>query len=151
MTSRNQLLRANAGALTLLLLSACEPSAEMSHAVGPIESRPASSASESTGAALPAFVGKTWMSMDRGQPLGTILIFLPDKSLLMDSCFETFRVVEWGVVSADTIRWREDAIPIQARWSQPTPDSLTLKIAGMDETRTFVAASVPYLCPDMPR
>ena len=101
--------------------------------------------------ALPAFVGKVWMSTTRGQPLGSIMIFLPDKTLLMDSCFETFRIAEWGVISEDTIRWREDAIPIEAQYVQPTRDSLQLRIAGMSAEQTYVSASVPYVCPDMPR
>ena len=101
--------------------------------------------------ALPAFVGKIWMSTTRGQPLGSIRIFLPDKTLLMDSCFETFRIVEWGVISEDTIRWREDAIPIEAQYVQPTADPLHLRIAGISEEETYVTASVPYVCPDMPR
>ena len=102
--------------------------------------------------ALPAFVGKVWMSTTRGQPLGSIRIFLPDNTLLMDSCFETFRIAEWGVISEDTIRWREDAIPIEAQYVQPTEDSLQLKIAGMSAEQTYMStASVPYVCPDMPR
>jgi hypothetical protein len=101
--------------------------------------------------ALPAFVGKVWMSTTRGKPLGSIMIFLPDKTLLMDSCFETFRIAEWGVISEDTIRWREDAIPIEAQYVQPTEDSLQLKIAGMSDDQTYMSASVPYVCPDMPK
>lgn len=151
MHNRKESARGLAGALTFMLLSACKPSGEMTHTLSPVESRQMTDGSAAAGSELPAFVGKTWMSMDRGQPLGSIRIFLPDKSLLMDTCFETFRIVEWGVVSDDTIRWREDSIPIQAQWSQPTPESLTLKVAGIDETRTYVVASVPYLCPEMPR
>jgi hypothetical protein len=101
--------------------------------------------------ALPAFVGKVWMSTTRGKPLGSIMIFLPDKTLLMDSCFETFRIAEWGVISEDTIRWREDAIPIEAQYVQPTEDSLQLKIAGMSAEQTYMSASAPYVCPDMPK
>ena len=78
------------------------------------------------------------MSTTRGKPLGSIMIFLPDKTLLMDSCFETFRIAEWGVISEDTIRWREDAIPIEAQYVQPTEDSLQLKIAGMSDEQTYI-------------
>lgn len=137
--------------LAVSLLSACQPASDASQPATTKQSAGGASEAPAASSALPSFVGTAWMSMDRGQPLGSIRIFLPNKSLLMDSCFETFRIVEWGVVSADTIRWREDSIPIQAQWSQPTPDSLTLKVAGMDEAQTYVAASVPYLCPDMPK
>jgi hypothetical protein len=101
--------------------------------------------------ALPAFVGKVWMATTRGKPLGSIMIFLPDKTLLIDSCFETFRIAEWGVISEDTIRWREDAIPIEAQYVQPTEDSLHLKIAGMSDEQTYMSAPAPYVCPDMPK
>jgi hypothetical protein len=112
---------------------------------------PAKQATPGADYALPPFVGKVWMSTTRGKPLGSIMIFLPDNTLLMDSCFETFRVAEWGVISEDTIRWREDAIPIEAQYMQPTKNSLRLKISGMAAEETYVTASVPYVCPDMPR
>ena len=100
---------------------------------------------------LPSFVGRIWMTATYGQPRGSVRIFLPDKTLLMDSCFETYRIVEWGVVSENTIRWREETVPVEAQFEQPTPDRLILKIAGLDEEQTYVAASAPYVCPDMPR
>jgi hypothetical protein len=100
---------------------------------------------------LPSFVGKMWMTATYGQPRGSIRIFLPDKTLLMDSCSETYRIVEWGVVSENTIRWREETVPVEAQYEQPTPDRLILRIAGLDEEQTYVAASAPYVCPDMPR
>jgi len=115
------------------------------------EAPPAQPATKGADYALPAFVGKVWMSTTRGKPLGSIRIFLPDHTLLMDSCFETFRIAEWGVISDDTIRWREDAIPIEAQYVQPTQDSLQLRISGMAAEETYVAASVPFVCPDMPR
>lgn len=101
--------------------------------------------------ALPPFVGKIWVSTTPGAARGSIKVFLPDKSLLMTSCFETFRIAEWGVVGDDAIRWREDTIPIQAQYEQPTKDSLRLKIGGIDQVQSYVSASVPYVCPEMPR
>ena len=68
-------------------------------------------------------------STTRGSPLGSILIFLPDRTLLMDSCFETFRVSKWGV-AGNRIRWVEDTIPIEAEVITPSPNELTLRIAG---------------------
>ena len=79
-----------------------------------------------------------------------MLVFLPNRSLIMDSCFETYRISEWGV-AGDHIRWREDGIAIEATISLPGPDELTLKIAGHATQQTFIAASVPYVCPEMPR
>ncbi len=112
---------------------------------------PAPAAQPSTPDALPAFVGKVWVSTTPGMARGTIKVFLPDKTVLMDSCFETFRLEKWGVMSADTIRWVEDRIPIEARYEQPRPDALHLHISGREDVETYIAAGAPYLCPDMPR
>ena len=38
------------------------------------------------------FVGKIWLSTDASAPLGTFRIFLPDGTLVMDSCVETYRL-----------------------------------------------------------
>lgn len=111
-------------------------------------SEPVSAAGEQS---VPAFVGKIWLSITRGDPLGTIIVFLPDKTMLRDSCFETFRVSEWGIISDTRIRWREDAIPIEAEVSQPTAHELILKPVGTNREESYVAISVPYVCPDMPR
>jgi hypothetical protein len=97
-----------------------------------------------------AFIGRAWISTRVGSPLGTLLIFLPDKTLLMDSCFETYRVSEWGV-AGENIRWREDTVPIEASVSMPSANELTVHIIGQDRPQLYIAASVPYVCPDMPK
>lgn len=98
----------------------------------------------------PAFVGRVWVSTTPGSARGSIIVFLPDRTLLMDSCFETFRLSKWGV-AGDRIRWLEDTIPIEASVSVRGKDELRLQIAGQDHEQSYVAASVPYVCPDMPR
>jgi hypothetical protein len=98
----------------------------------------------------PPFVGRVWMSTKIGNPLGSILLFLPDGTLLMDSCFETYRLSKWGG-NEHTIRWLEDTVPIQADVIMPRNNELRLKIAGQDVEHLYVAATVPYVCPDMPR
>lgn len=100
--------------------------------------------------ANPDFIGRVWVSTSSGSARGSILVFLPDRTLLMDSCFETFRLSQWGV-AGDHIRWIEDTIPIEAEVSLPNKDELRLHIAGQDREQTYVAASLPYVCPDMPR
>jgi hypothetical protein len=127
----------------LLMLAGCGGSASSGPAAAPV----ASSSSD-----LPvggAFVGRAWVSTTMGSPLGALLIFLPNKTLLMDSCFETYRIAEWGV-AGDHIRWREDTIPIEAAVSLPGPNELKLQVVGQDP-QTYIAASVPYVCPDMPK
>ena len=96
------------------------------------------------------FIGKIWISTTQGHARGSMLIFLPDRSLLMDSCFETYRISKWGA-EGDRIRWIEDAIPIEATLSMPNDDELRLRVAGQDREQSYVTATVPYVCPDMPR
>lgn len=98
----------------------------------------------------PAFVGRVWRTAERGVPLGAIIIFLPDRTLLMDSCFETYRVSKWGV-AGDRIRWLEDTVPIEAEVVTPGKDELTLKIAGQNREQHYIAITDPYTCPDMPK
>ncbi len=97
-----------------------------------------------------AFIGRVWVSATPGAALGTILVFLPDGTLLMDSCFETFRLSQWGVAD-DHLRWLEDTIPIEATVSLHGRNELRLGVAGRDEEQVYIAASAPYVCPDMPR
>lgn len=96
------------------------------------------------------FIGRVWIATTPGAARGSMLIFLPDRSLLMDSCFETYRISQWGV-AGDNSRWLEDTIPIEAHVTLPSRNEMTLRIAGRDRDQTYVAASVPYLCPDLPR
>lgn len=97
-----------------------------------------------------AFVDRVWVSAARGRPMGTMLIFLSNRTLVMDSCFETYRLSSWGV-AGDHIRWLEDTVPIEAAVSLPNENELVLRIVGQDEAQTYIAASVPYVCPDMPK
>ena len=101
--------------------------------------------------ATTAFIGRPWKLIAAGKPLGSMIIFLPDRTLLMDSCFETYRLSKWGVVGASRIRWIEETIPVEAEITMPGNDELRLHIAGQDEAQLYVASEVPYVCPDMPR
>jgi hypothetical protein len=129
-------------AVALVLLSACsdETPAPVPSAAAPAASEPAN----------PDFVGKVWISTTPGKPLGSMLIFMPDRTLVMDSCFETYRLSKWGV-AGNNIRWLEDSIPIEATVDMPRKDQLTLRVAGQDQDQSFTTANVPYVCPDMPR
>lgn len=98
----------------------------------------------------PRFMGKIWVSTTPGHARGSILIFLPDRSLLMDSCFETYRISQWGA-AGDRIRWIEDAIPIEATLSMVSDHEMRLQLAGQDTVLSYVTATVPYVCPDMPK
>ena len=138
-------------AFAMITLCACggsqTPSQPATAAQPPAQSPQATDRDEPVN---PAFIGRIWRATTRGGPLGTIILFLPDRTLLMDSCFETYRVSKWGV-AGDRIRWLEDKIPIEAEVITPSPDELTLRIAGLDREQTYIAMTEPYTCPDMPR
>jgi hypothetical protein len=127
-------------ALSVLILSACSDDAP------PAATAPSKLAEP----ANPAFVGKVWISTTPGAPLGSMLIFMPDRTLVMDSCFETYRLSKWGV-AGERIRWLEDTIPIEAAVEMPRPHQLILKVAGQDQEQSYATANVPYVCPDMPK
>lgn len=131
----------------MFALAAC---GRPSDAPAPATPAAASSAAQRDEPPNKDFIGRVWIATTPGAPRGSMLIFLPDRSLVMDSCFETYRISQWGV-AGDDIRWLEDTIPIEAHVTLPSRNEMTLRIAGRDRDQTYVAASVPYLCPDLPR
>ena len=124
------------------LLAGCEQEAP----VAP----PVTATQASDQPADPPYVGKVWVSTTPGHSLGTMLIFLPDRTLVMDSCFETYRLAKWGIAGSN-IRWLEDTIPVEATIEMPRPNQLLVRVAGQDRTQSYTSANVPYSCPDMPR
>ena len=143
-----------------LALGACGAPSEGSRTgAAPAQASPAADApaatpdagtSETEQPANPDFIGRVWVSTTPGSARGSIMVFLPDRTLLMDSCFETYRLTRWGV-AGEHIRWIEDSIPIEAEVILPARDTLRLRIAGQDRVQTYIAADPPYVCPDMPR
>lgn len=130
------------GLLSIWLLTGCSK-----HAPPPAQ-MPGSNAD-----APPAngeFMGRVWIATTPGAARGSFMIFLADRTMLMGSCTETYRLSKWGV-AGEKIRWIEDTIPIEATVAMPRRNQMTLAIAGQDREQAFVLASVPYVCPDMPR
>jgi len=136
--------------LAMLALCACGGSQAPSQPVAAQPQAPTGAAAERDEPVNSAFIGRVWRATTRGGPLGSIIVFLPDRTLLMDSCFETYRVSKWGV-AGDRIRWLEDTVPIEAEVITPSKNELTLRIAGLDREQTYVAMTDPWTCPDMPR
>lgn len=97
------------------------------------------------------FVGKVWVSTDPGAALGTIRIFLAEGTLVMDSCFETYRLARWERVDAHRIAWQEDTARIEADVDDSTAGELRLRLQLVQETREehYRLAAVPFLCPDL--
>jgi hypothetical protein len=76
-----------------------------------------------------------------------------DGTLVMDSCFETYRLAEWKAVGNRRIEWQEDTATIAAEIDRLTEDSLqlTLRLASGMRTERYRVATRPYVCPDMKR
>ena len=144
----NHLVKLQLAWLAMLALSACGGSQAPSQPAAAQSQSPTGAAPGNDEPANPAFIGRVWRSSTPGNPLGSIMIFLPDRMLLMDSCFETFRVSKWGV-AGNRIRWLEDTVPIEAEVITPSPDELTLRVGGRDQT--YVAMTDAWTCPDMPK
>ena len=99
------------------------------------------------------FVGKIWLSTDASAPLGTFRIFLPDGTLVMDSCVETYRLAKWRTLDERRVEWQEDSAKIEAEIAQPSPGELQLRVrlGGEINEQRYRLATVPFVCPDMPR
>ncbi len=99
-------------------------------------------------------LNRVWVRSDdqSGMP-GSMQIFLADGTLVSDSCWETYRLSSWQQVSPTEISWDEDGMTINAEIFSLTPDELilNLKLIGGDVEQHFIPASVPYLCPEMPK
>ncbi len=80
-------------------------------------------------------------------------IFLADGTLVMDSCWETYRLATWRWESDRVLVWQEDAMEVRAEVVQVGPEDLVLRLAlaGGSQDEHYRAAAVPYLCPDMKR
>lgn len=106
-----------------------------------------------TGAAASALTNRVWIKSSPDAPLGSMLMFLSDGTLVQDSCWETYRLSKWRADAADTLRWQEDTAGITATVVELTPSDLTLRLdlASAPDTVRYHAAAVPYVCPDLPR
>lgn len=104
-------------------------------------------------AASSALTNRIWIRTSPDAPLGSMLIFLSDGTLLHDSCGETYRLSQWRADDLVSIRWQEDTAEVRAAVVKLTEAGLTLRldlVSGV-EIATYVAATVPYVCPDLPR
>jgi hypothetical protein len=101
----------------------------------------------------PEFVGKAWMSTNPSDVRGTLRIFLPDGTLIMDSCWETYRLAQWQMTGDRQIEWQEDTARIAAEITQLTDErlQLRLRLTGGLREENYRRVSPPFVCPDMPR
>lgn len=100
-----------------------------------------------------ALVDRAWTRTDSTELPGILRIFLSDGTLMMDSCWETYRLSRWRKESDTTLVWQEDASEIRAEIVALSEEELVLRLElrGGSEEQRYRPARVPYLCPDMPR
>lgn len=101
-----------------------------------------------------SFTNRVWVKADDDGTLpGVMKIFLSDGTLVQDSCWETHRLSKWTLSGADALSWNEDGTDISATVVSANSATLHLQLqlgADLVDER-YIAATVPYLCPDMPK
>ncbi len=97
-------------------------------------------------------VDRVWTKADGDLP-GVMKIFLSDGTLVQDSCWETHRLSPWELTSDTALKWNEDGMDINADIVSLTDAELVLSLKlGSDAVEEkYVTATVPYVCPDMPK
>ncbi len=147
------MMRRIPAAIAILLAGACDRGAAPAETSEP-SSTPAvaPAATEGQATSTPSFTDRVWLRADPGSAPGAIQSFLSDGTLISDSCFETYRLSSWRLDGEELV-WSEDGIDIRARVVSVDSDALTLRLMlrGGEEEQRFTAATVPYVCPDMPR
>jgi hypothetical protein len=100
-----------------------------------------------------ALTNRVWTRAEDGGLPGAMKIFLSDGTLVQDSCWETHRLDSWEMTSDMALKWNEDGMDIAADIVSLSDAELVLnlKLVGGAQEEKYVAATVPYLCPDMPK
>lgn len=99
----------------------------------------------------PPFIGRVWVSTDVGAAPATLRIFLPDGTMLMDSCGEGYRLARWRSTGEQSVEWEEDTARIEAEVLEATTVTLRLRLTlrgGESRDESYRAATAPYVCPD---
>ena len=93
-----------------------------------------------------SFIGRAWVETSAGPDRGSIIVFLPDRTVLLADCPGNVRISTWGIAD-NHIRWIEDTIPIEAEVLIPNQNELRLRVVGANRPQSYVLASPPYVCP----
>ncbi len=96
---------------------------------------------------------RVWVKSGENELPGIIKIFLSDGTLVQDSCWETHRLSAWQMTDAKSVSWNEDGEEIKADIVTLTASELvlSLKLRGGAVEEHYQPASVPYVCPDIPK
>jgi len=100
----------------------------------------------------PGLTDRVWTKTDGDLP-GVMRIFLSDGTFVQDSCWETHRLSKWQLTSDTSLSWDEDGMEIAADIVSLTDAELVLnlKLGSSVQEEKYAAATVPFLCPDMPK
>lgn len=99
-------------------------------------------------------LNRVWVRTgDESEMPGRMQIFLADGTLVSDSCWETYRLSHWEQTSDTSIAWDEDGMTINADIALINDSELilSLKLGNDVQEQHFVPATVPYVCPDIPK
>ena len=97
---------------------------------------------------------RVWVKAgDEASLPGVVKIFLSDGTLVQDSCWETHRLSAWQKSGDNAVSWNEDGMDIKADIVTLSADELvlSLKLIGGDVEERYTPATVPYVCPDIPK
>ena len=106
---------------------------------------------------LAPLFGKIWQATTPSAP-GSLYIFLPNGTLLMTSCVETYRIATWTAdpKHPDVMRVVEDGVPTYTLTiNKATDRNLQLKqtlTRGKEKKElTLQAVEKEFVCPDLPK
>jgi hypothetical protein len=99
-------------------------------------------------------LNKLWrVTAPTGKPLGSMYLFLPDGTLLMTSCVETYRLAKWSANADGTLTITEDAATTYRATYQAADRTAKLTFALKNEPMSvdLRVAETPFVCPDLRR
>ena len=101
--------------------------------------------------------GKIWQVSNSPSPRGSLYIFLPNGTLLMTSCVETYRVASWTAdpKRPEIMRVVEDGVPtytltIKKVSNEHLQVQQTLTRSNEKKELTLKAVEKEFVCPDLP-
>ncbi len=99
------------------------------------------------------WVNRLWINNSENNRPGDLRIFLANGMLVMDSCWETYRLAKWERRSDSVVVWREDTAEVEAHLKMVGPKELEMRLMLVGDTLTerYQEADVPYVCPEMAR
>ena len=99
-------------------------------------------------------LNKVWrVTAPTGKPIGSMYLFLPDGTLLMTSCVETYRLAKWSANADGTLTITEDAATTYRATYQAADRTAKLTFALKNDQMSvdLRVAETPFVCPDLRR